>query len=218
MLSGVTWVLFLAGPTIAACYLASALVRTWVVDNGDRPSPSVVAEAAAVIALAGGAWLIIRSQAPGRTVFENASAVGFLSSQVLTFWSSVALWAGLAAVVGQMAPVPRRFRQGTSGVAGAMALLLAFLPVTAVAAFGAWFSSLNATRHARPALALTYGAAVIAEWIFSVINPPGPWGVVHGPETTLFVTALAGALLFRWSRGDIATSLSPPSPHDDERP
>ncbi len=203
MPDGVTLVLFLAGPVILIGYVLSSVVRKWIVDRGDRSSPSTAAEALTVLAVACGAWLAIRYAAPGRTTFQNASAIGFLSSQVLTAWSSLALWAGLAGVVGHIAPVTTRFRSGSAGVAGAFAMLVVFLPITAVAAAGAWVSSLTLTREVRPALAVTYFAVVVAEWFFGVLNPPGPYGLVHGPETTLFVAALAGVLAFRWSAGDV---------------
>ena len=216
MIDGVTWGLFLAGPTVAAGYLLSSLTRTWVVRNGDRPSQAVVVEVATVILAASVAWLAIRSQAPGQTIFQNASAIGFLSSQVLTAWSSLALWTGLAAVVGHLAPLQRRFGDGTAGVAGAAVLLLAFLPITVLAGIGAWISSIGVTRETRSALPLTYGAVVVAEWLFSVVNPPGPWGIVHGPESTLFVAATAGALLFRWSKGDVGIAPLPSALDRDE--
>jgi glycerol-3-phosphate acyltransferase PlsY len=110
----------------------------------------------------------------------------------------MALWAGLAAILGQLAPATKRFRGGSNGVAGSLALLITFLPLTGVAALGAWLSALMVTRSVRPALALSYLSAVVAEWLFGVVNPPGPWGLVHGPESTLFVAVLAGALTFRW--------------------
>ena len=203
MPEGVTLVLFLAGPLVFVAYVISGLSRSWVVRRADRPTPGVVAEALTVLAVAGGAWLAIRYAAPGRSTFRNASAIGFLSSQVLTAWSSLSLWAGVAGVMGQVAPLTNRFRHGSAGVAGAFALLLGFLPITALAALGAWVTSLAVTRDVRGALVVTYLAVVVAEWLFGVLNPPGPYGLVHGPETTLFVAVLAGVLTFRWSRGDV---------------
>lgn len=212
MPGGVTLIMFLAGPTVAAGYVLSSVTRRWTVENGDRPSPSTLVEAATIVLVAGLAWLLIRVAAPGRTTFQNASAIGFLSSQVLTAWSSVALWSGVAAVVGHVAPLTTRFRHGTGGTAGAFALLLAFLPITALAAIGAWVSSMAVTRDVRGALALTYVAVAVSEWLFGVLNPPGPWGVVHGPETTLMVTVLAGVLIVRWAVGDIGVE---PASSDD---
>lgn len=228
MFSGVTWVLFLAGPMVAGAYLLSSLIRTWTINRGSnrgssRDDPdsnrddqdeatdgstgivplSTVVEAATVAAISLAALVLMRSQAPGRTTFQNASALGFLSSQVLTVWSSMALWAGLAAVVGHATPITRRFRHGTSGAPGALALLILFVPLTALAAAGAWFATLSITREIRPALALSYASVVVAEWVFGVINPSTPWGLVHGPETTLFMAVMAGALLARWAAGDI---------------
>lgn len=203
MPGGVTLILFLAGPLVTLGYLASSMARQWVLRGGDRSSPSTVIEVAATLLAAGGAWAAIRYAAPGRTTFQNASAIGFLSSQVLTAWSSLALWTGLAAVLGHATPVSTRFRAGTSGIAGSFALLVVFLPITALAAVGSWFSALALTREPRPALAVTYGAVVIAEWLFGVLNPPSPYGLVHGPETTLFVAVLAGVLTARWTAGDV---------------
>ncbi|MDH3682955.1 MAG: glycerol-3-phosphate acyltransferase [Acidimicrobiia bacterium] len=206
MPGGVTLVLFLAGPMVMIGYVASSLSRQWVVSSGDRSSPSTLVEVTTTLLAAGGAWAAIRYAAPGRTTFQNASAIGFLSSQVLTAWSSLALWTGVAAVLGHVAPASTRFRSGTSGIAGGFALLAVFLPITALAAAGAWFGSLALTRMVRPALAITYLAVVVVEWVLSVVNPPGPYGLVHGPETTLWVAVLAGVLTFRWAAGDIGVS------------
>ena len=213
MPTGVVWIQFLSGPVVIVAYLVSAVVRGWLVDRRVDGTTALVAEAAAPTAAALATWVVIESQAPARSNFQNASAIGFLSSQVLTVWSSLALWAGLAALVGQMAPASKRFRRGTSGVPGAFVLLVTFFPATAVAAIGSWVTSLAMTRDPRPALALTYGAVVAVEWIFSVVNPSGPWGLVHGPESTLFTAVLAGALLFRWAGGDVGT----PAPTTDDR-
>jgi hypothetical protein len=203
MLNAVSWIMFLAWPTVGAGYLVSSLTRHWVVDGRDRGSPAVVTEIATTLVMAVAAWQLIRSQAPGRTTFQNASAIGFLSSQVLPVWGSLALWTGLAAVIGQVAPATKRFRSGSSGVAGCLALLVAFLPLTAMVAAGAWLGSLAVTREVRPALVLSYSAVVVGEWIFGILNPPGPWGLVHGPESTLFVAVMAGVLTFRWAEGDV---------------
>lgn len=215
MPDGVTLVLFLAGPIVMIGYVASSIVRGWLLAGGDRSTPSTVAEAITTVSVACGAWLAIRSVAPGRTTFQNASAIGFLSSQVLTAWSSLALWAGLAAVLGHVAPVTRRFRSGSAGVAGSFALLLAFLPITAVAALGAWGGSLALTRNVRSALVSTCFAVVVAEWLLGVLNPRAPYGLIHGPETALFVAVLAGVLAVRWITSDLG--IDPPPTNGDNR-
>ncbi len=196
-------VLFLSGPVVLIGYLASSVVRSWTLGSGDRTSPAVFGEMAVTIGAAVSAWLLLRWAAPGQTTFQNASAIGFLSSQVLTAWSSMALWAGAAAVVGHVAPVTSRFRSGTAGVAGSFALLAVFFPITAVAAIGAWMSSITITRDVRAALLTTYLAVAATEWLFAVLDPPVPYGLVHGPESTLFVAVLGGVLAARWSHGDI---------------
>lgn len=218
MPSGVTLILFLSGPLVLIGYVASSLGRQWAIRNGDRSSQSTAIEVAITLVAAGGAWAAIRYAAPGRTTFQNASAIGFLSSQVLTAWSSLALWTGVAAVLGHVAPVSTRFRSGTSGVAGSFALLAVFLPITALAAAGAWLGSLALTRTVRPALVITYFAVVVSEWLLGVLNPPGPYGLVHGPETILFVAVLAGVLTFRWAAGDVGvTSAAGHHPEDYPR-
>lgn len=198
-----TLVLFLAGPVVLIGYLTSSVVRGLTVRAGDRPSPAVVGEMAATVGAAVAAWLLIRWAAPGRTTFQNASAIGFLSSQVLTAWSSLAIWTGAAAVVGHVAPMTTRFRSGTAGVAGSFGLLTVFLPITALAAIGAWITSMAVTRDVRSALAATYFAVVTSEWLFAVLDPPTPYGLIHGPESTLFVAVLAGVLIARWAAGDV---------------
>lgn len=203
MPNGVTLVLFLSGPVVLIGYVAAGLSHRWATRRGRTSSTATVAEALTTVAIAAGAWAAIRYTAPGRTTFTNASAIGFLSSQVLTAWSSLALWAGAAAVLGHLAPVTRRFRGGSAGVAGAFALLVVFLPITALAAIGSLVGASAMRRDLRSALLVSYGATVVAEWLFAVLNPPGPYGLVHGPETVLFVAVLAGALAARWALGDV---------------
>lgn len=163
------------------------------------------AEAVAALLWAGLSYLLIDALAPGSTDFRNSSAVGFLSSSVLTVWESVALWAGLSVTVGIVAPLFPRPHKGSSGIAPVAALLAVFSPGTLVAAFAAWFLSLGILDRPRLALAVTFGSVAVTEWLLSLLRIQAPWGIIHGPESTLWVTACAGVLLARWTHGDDQT-------------
>ena len=85
-----------------------------------------VIEAAVPLVYALIVWRVIDAIAPGgRGRFDASSFIGALSNQVLPVWQSLALWTGVAAVLGHVAPIWTRFRGGT-GIPPAMALLLAF--------------------------------------------------------------------------------------------
>ena len=172
--------------------MVASLARAWIIgDRAHRYSAATV-EASTVILVAALAWLLIRSQAPGRTVFQNPSAIGFLSSQVLTAWSSVALWTGLAGVCGHAVPFRKRFRHGSSGIVGALALLVV-LPGHRARRDWSLGRLDGGQPRGPPGLALTYVSTMGAEWLLGILDPAGPWGLVHGPESTLFVAVLAGS-------------------------
>ena len=60
--------------------------------------------------------------------------MGFLADQVLTFWQSASLWAGLAAGAGHLWPVWLGFRSGGQAQAPLMALAVRFTPLAFVVA------------------------------------------------------------------------------------
>ncbi|MBA2625408.1 MAG: hypothetical protein H0U89_07370, partial [Acidimicrobiia bacterium] len=53
------------------------------------------------------------------------------------------------------------------------------------------------TTRARPALLASLPVAVVAAYGAWLADLPAGWGVTHGPELTLWVTVLAGALFAR---------------------
>ena len=168
--------------------------------------PLVIAEAAITLVVAGTAFVVIDALAPGTDVFRNSSAVGFLSPKTLTVWESIALWAGLAAVIGAVAPFSSRFRGGSSGIPGATALLLVYSPLAFLIAIMSWSAGLSVIRDVRTTLPFVFGSVAIAEWGLSMTRIRVPWGVIHGPESTIWMAVLAGVLIARWSHGDIGLS------------
>ena len=168
---------------------------------GDDPLATAV-EVALTLAVATLAWRVTRSVAPGGNYrVPEASRIAFASTQVLTAWQSVALWTGLAAVVGHVAPVWRRFRGGGSGLAPGLALLLAYAPTLFSAAVLAFFAGLLLTRRPRPAVAVAIPMTVGAAWAAWVTEVPPGWGMVNGPELTLWLSVGAGVLFARWWQG-----------------
>ena len=198
------WITFYAGVLIGLAYLAGSLVRTWVQRKVKPESPGWIAplaEAVVTLAAATAAQLVIEATAPGSSGFRNFSAVGFLSPKALTVWEAVALWAGLAAVIGAVAPFSSRFRGGSSGIAGAAVLVVRFVPGLLPIAAGAWITGIAAFKSVRTTLPLVFGSVVVAEWVLSFTRLQSPWGVVHGPEPTLWLAGMACVLIARWSHG-----------------
>lgn len=200
----VTWVTFYAGVLIGASYLVGSTVRSWSSKRATASGPfsaGVVAEAAATIGCAWVAYTFIDWLAPGGTVFRSSSAVGFLSPKTLTVWESIALWAGLAAIVGAIAPVTSRFRSGSMGIAGAASLLAVYSPIIFLIGLGTWFVGISLVRDVRTTLPIVFVTVAAAEWALSMTRVRVAWGVIHGPESTIWMAVLAGVLIARWSHG-----------------
>ena len=138
------------------------------------------------------AWDVALAAAPR----GNIGAVGTFSNQAVGAWVSVALWTGMAAVVGNIAPVWAGFR-GATGLAPAVALVAAHVPVVFVAGAATFLVSYGLTRETRLSLLLTLPVAVSVEYLAWIADVQTAWGVTNGPELTLWVAVLAGALAAR---------------------
>lgn len=210
-MTGADQVTFVAGVLIAGSYLAGAIVRTWTrrtidslaagADNDDR-TPTMqlpLTEGAVVLLCAGLSLIVIDAVAPGSNAFRNASGVGFLSSKVLPVWEAVSLWAGLAAVIGTISPVFTRFAKESTGLPGAVGLLALHDPIVLLLAVGTWATASQVLTSSRARLPLAVAVAAGSEWVLSMTDLRPLWGVIHGPESTLWIVALGGTLLARWS-------------------
>ena len=104
-------------------------------------------------------------------------------------------------VVGTMVAVERtprvRLRLAGSGLGPAAGLALLYLPLIGLPALVAWAVIRPLSPDRAWATAATITSAVGAAWVFSVIDPASPWGLVHGPETALWAAVVGGALLGR---------------------
>lgn len=200
----VTWVTFYAGLLIGASYLAGSAARTWAAKRSTEQGPhplGVAAEIAVTVACAWIAYAFIDWLAPGGTVFRSSSAVGFLSPKTLTVWESIALWSGLGAIIGAIAPITSRFREGSMGIAGAASLLALYSPIIFLIGMGTWFVGISLVRDVRNTLPLVFVTVAASEWVLSMTRVRVAWGVIHGPESTIWMAALAGVLIARWSHG-----------------
>jgi glycerol-3-phosphate acyltransferase PlsY len=203
----VTWVTFYAGVLIGASYVAGSMVRTWAsnraeADKNTQPQPLVIAsEVIVTLAVARIAYGFIDWLAPGGTVFRSSSAIGVLSPKTLTVWESIALWSGLGAILGAIAPVTSRFRNGSMGISGAAALLAVYSPIIFLIALGTWFIGIGIIRDVRSTLPIVFITVAASEWVLSMTRVRVAWGVIHGPESTIWMAVLAGVLIARWSHG-----------------
>ncbi len=141
--------------------------------------------------------VIIDAVAPGSVSFRDSSAIGFLSSQTLTAWESASLWASLALLCGLMFPPPFRPDRGSSGLAGAFAVVAFRLPIIAFVAAAGFFASQLVGGNQRRSLTVALVAMPFAEWVSSMFGIRAAWGFVHGPETAIWVAVLVGALAAR---------------------
>jgi len=172
---------------------------------GDGPPPSTTRtwvpaafEVAVVLAAASVAWRLVASVSPGHGSPDIVAGVATFSDQVLVPWQSVALWAGLAATMGLVAPVWLDFR-GSSGLAPAIALLGAFSPVGLLGACLGYGVGLGVTRSNMGATGVAAVFLVGTAWLAWVFDLRALWGVPNGPETCLWSAAL-GAAVFAATR------------------
>ncbi len=150
------------------------------------------------------AWDIGLAAAPA----GNIGAVGTSSNQAVGAWVSVALWTGMGAVVGNVAPVWSGFR-GATGVSPALALLVAYAPVVFIAGTTACLLGWVVTRSTRLGLLASLPVAVSATYLAWIADIQSSWGVTNGPELTLWVAVLAGVLAARNLRPERAAPATP---------
>lgn len=173
-------------------------LRTLLAGPSSNPWVAVV-DAAKILAAATFTWHAVVAVSPGGTAsIPDQSAVAFLSDQVLVSWQSAALWAGVAALAGHLAPVWLGFR-GDGGQAPGLALAVVYAPigfVVGVAAFFAARLALGSQRFA-PAVFVALASFVGWCWVAWIGDVQLAWGVPAGPESTLWAAVLAGVLAVR---------------------
>lgn len=195
-MNGVRLITALSGPLVLVAFALGSLAHTRLRRAGRSAFLAALAVATSLTV-----WLVAEALAPGVSRFGQSSAVGFLSSQVLTVWEALALWSGAAFVIGSMIGLDRtdgfRLVRGDRGLGPAAALLALHLPLTLVPAVFAGVGARAVSVETRPTVIAAVLGAISTEWMFSVLDPATPWGVVHGPETALWALVLGGALLVR---------------------
>ncbi|CAN5554089.1 hypothetical protein BH20ACT2_BH20ACT2_09140 [soil metagenome] len=206
-----------AGPMVLVAYLLAATFWSWLhriaavppgtdtdededafAPSADITRPAELAEVLLVLVLTTGAEQLVRAVAPGFTFSRVAS----LSNQVIPVWDSAALWTGLAALAGLVAPLWSRFRGGW-GIAPGLALAVRYVPVVFAAAWVGFAVGLLFFRRARPAFPVALAAAVSFAWVAWVADWRPAWGVTNGPEVSLWVMICTAVLFARWYRGDV---------------
>ncbi len=187
-------VAILSGPVVLSGYVVGALLATWMHDDERPAGPSEwLFEAFVTLAVSTAAWLVIKEVAPG----SMFSRIGYFSNQVLAAWQSVALWTGLAVIVGICAPVFRGFR-GAPGLAPAAALLTVHFPWFLFATLGAGVAAFAVARSVRVAQAAAIGSLLPTAWLGWVLEWLPAWGMPAGPEATVWAMALTMVLATRW--------------------
>ena len=188
-------VALLSGPVVLSGYVVGAVVAH-VLTRHDEAAPrpaDLVLEAFAALAVSTAAWWTIQEVSPG----SGFSRIGYFSNQVLSAWQSVALWSGLAVVVGICAPVSRRFHGGP-GLAPAAALLAAHYPWFLFATLGAGTLVLATARSSRLAQGAAIAVLLPTAWLGWVLEWQPAWGLPAGPEATVWAMVLTIVLGTRW--------------------
>jgi len=167
------------------------------------PAPVELAGAALdtakVIALVEATLILVRLASPGfrRGDLPPASDVGFLTDQILTFWQSAALWAGLAAAVGHLYPIWLGFRGRGQGQAPLLALAVLFIPIGFVIAVGVFLVTTLVGRSQRISVALSLTGFVAWSWSAWLWSLGHWWGLLPGPELAIWAAVTAGVVAGR---------------------
>jgi len=150
------------------------------------------------VAVVDAAKVLVAATVTWHAVVADQSAVAFLSDQVLVSWQSAALWAGLAAVVGHLAPVWFGFR-GDHGQAPGLALAVVYAPIGFVVGVATFFlvRLVAGAERLRFAVLVSLAAFVGWCWVAWIGDVQLAWGVPAGPEATLWAAVLAGVLAAR---------------------
>ena len=152
--------------------------------------------AAATMAATTLAWQVTLAATPGANTF---SAVAVFSNQAIGAWVSVALWTGMAAVLGHIAPAWTGFRGG-DGLAPALALTTAYTPLVLLMAAAVFLVVRAVTGRPVTALLGALAAMVVFAYLAWLADLQAGWGVTNGPEVTLWISALAVTLFARHLR------------------
>ena len=159
---------------------------------------------AATLAVTTLAWHLVKAAAPG-----GFSPIGTYANQAIAAWESVALWTGMAAVVGNIGSVWLRFRGGT-GVVPAGALVFAYVPMAFAVTTLVFVAASAAWHDPRRALLLALPLAVVVEYGAWLADVQRAWGITSGPEVSLWITVLATTLVSRNLRPAPATGAGEP--------
>jgi len=152
-------------------------------------------DTAKVLGLAAATLVLVHhaSRGAARADFPSASAMGFLAAQVLTFWQSAALWAGLAAGAGHLWPVWLGFRSGGQAQAPLMALAVRFTPLAFVVAVAGYLLG-RVAGGPRVAVAVSLVGFVGCTWAGWLWALPRWWGFTFGPEVAVWSGVMAGVV------------------------
>jgi glycerol-3-phosphate acyltransferase PlsY len=164
-----------------------------------------VLDTAKVLGLAFAALVIVRAASPAfrRGDVPPASAVGFVTNQLLTLWQSASLWAGLAAGVGHLWSVWLGFRASGQAQAPLMALAVRFTPTSFVVAVVGYFVG-RFSLGPRMGVVTSLVAFVGWTWASWLLDLPHWWGFPLGPEVGLWAAVLAGVVAARNLGGSAA--------------
>lgn len=213
---------FLAGPMVVVGYLCGSVPFAYLLSRRRlrhqlddrtladlrsterrREHHDVRARAGAALLVAGAtlaattvAWELTAAASPGA---NNFSAVAVFSNQAVGAWVSVALWTGMAAVLGHVAPVWNDFRGG-SGLPPALALTAVYTPLVLLLGVATFLVVHGITRRPVKALLAALPAMVVFAYLAWLADLQAGWGVTNGPEVTLWTSALAVTLFARHLR------------------
>jgi glycerol-3-phosphate acyltransferase PlsY len=189
-----TTVALLSGPLVVLGYVATSLVycelrRRQHDDGADRTITTAAAVALMALLTTTIAYYATRQVAPG----AERAGIALFAPSALFPWESVALWTGVAAVLGHVAPIWNGFKGG-SGLPAALVVGFVYVPVVLMAGGVGFFAATLIWKQPRRSAGAAIGVAVAVAWTGWVLEWQDAWGLPLGPETTLGVVVAAGLI------------------------
>lgn len=185
-----------AVPAVVVGYLLTSFAYCEVERHRGEDSPLGRVPASTVAALAA---LVATTAAYFLTQWVVPRELGYVllaAPQVLEPWWTVALWTAVAAIAGHVAPMWNGFRGG-SGLAPAVIVAFAYLPLVLLGALAGWFTGMVVSKRSTVPVRAGLAAAVAVAWFGWIFELGDLWGAGLGPEATFATIVTVGMLLAR---------------------
>jgi glycerol-3-phosphate acyltransferase PlsY len=182
-----------SAPLVAFGYLATSfayceLERRQRDDHALRRIPAATVTSFAALLTTTLAYYVTRWIVPVEVGYVLAPV-----SESLAPWQAVALWTGVAAVLGTVAPIWNGFRGGPA-LAPAATVAFVYLPFVLLAGIAGWSAGMLVSKRSHVPVHAGLATAVLTAWAGWIFSFGDAWGVALGGQA-LLATAVTVAVL-----------------------